>query len=216
MHFEILVEDISGEKMLEILVPKILNTGNNTFKIHHYNGIGSIPKGMKTVQDSSKRALLNQLPKLLAGYGRTFQENRNFYTVIVICDLDNRDKDKFLEELNKILENTNPAPQASFCLAVEEGEAWLLGDWSAIKKAYPKAKENIFSSYKNDSICGTWEKLADIVYPGGHELLLKKGAQSPGYEKTQWAQNITPYMDVNKNKSPSFNNFKKTLEEYCS
>ena len=55
MHFEILIEDKSGEEMLLRLMPKILKFPKNTYKIHSYNGIGSIPKGMKTVQDPSKR-----------------------------------------------------------------------------------------------------------------------------------------------------------------
>jgi len=38
MHFEILVEDISGKTALEILVPKIINTEQHTFKIHAYKG----------------------------------------------------------------------------------------------------------------------------------------------------------------------------------
>lgn len=45
MHFEILVEDLSGKKMLDILVPKIIGSAH-TFKIHCYNGIGNIPKDL--------------------------------------------------------------------------------------------------------------------------------------------------------------------------
>lgn len=212
MHFEILIEDKSGEEMLNRLMPKMLNSSDNTYKIHSYNGIGSIPKGMKTVQDPSKRALLNQLPRLLSGYGKASQ---NFeMTVIVICDLDDRNQTDFLKELNALLNSCNPAPNAHFCLAIEEGEAWLLGDWNAIKKAYPKAKEQIFKTYKNDCICGTWEKLADVIYPGGKEILIKQGPQSQGLAKTEWAKNICFHMDVENNKSPSFNNFKQCIQKY--
>ena len=211
MHFEILIEDVSGEKMLDNIVPKIIDTQSNTFKIHSYKGIGSIPKGMKTVQDPSKRALLNQLPRLLSGYGKI---NGYPIAVIVVCDLDNRDKDTFLSELNAVLAKCNPAPKTSFCLAIEEGEAWLLGDWTAIKTAYPKAKEQIFKTYENDKICGTWEKLADVIYSGGREALLKAGTQAQGIAKSEWAEKISPLMNVTVNKSPSFNVFKSALESY--
>ena len=37
MHFEILIEDISGKTALEILIPKIISD-ENTFNIHSYKG----------------------------------------------------------------------------------------------------------------------------------------------------------------------------------
>ncbi len=42
MHFEILVEDLSGKKALDILVPKILGN-THSFVVHSYKGIGRIP-----------------------------------------------------------------------------------------------------------------------------------------------------------------------------
>jgi hypothetical protein len=38
MHFEILVEDISGKTALEILIPKIISTEQHTFEIHPNKG----------------------------------------------------------------------------------------------------------------------------------------------------------------------------------
>ena len=38
MHFEILVEDISGKTALEIIIPKIISTQQHTFEIHRYKG----------------------------------------------------------------------------------------------------------------------------------------------------------------------------------
>jgi len=66
-------------------------------------------------------------------------------------------------------------------------------------------------SYVNDSICGTWELLADAIYPGGHKTLENK--KMVGAEKLQWAEKIAPQMDVERNYSPSFNNFRTKLEE---
>lgn len=68
-------------------------------------------------------------------------------------------------------------------------------------------------SYTNDSICGTWEKLADAVYPGGARALSAKGWQAVGVEKSKWAKKKSPNMDTEKNLSPSFCYFRGKMKE---
>ena len=202
MHFEFLIEDQSSAKSMDILLPKLL-AGKATYRIiRPYKGLGkSIPKKLQPKSDASKRILLNQLPRLLRGYGNV----PNIGCIVVICDLDDRNEKDFLSELNIVLQACNPKPNACFCFAIEEFEAWYLGDLDAIKKAFPKAKDNILNSYKNDSICGTWELLANAVYKGGSKVLEKKGWQATGKEKSNWAERISPHMKIDNNKSPSFN-----------
>ena len=214
MHFEILVEDQSGKKALDILVPKIIGD-DHTFIVHLYKGIGHIPKNLGSRGDASKRILLDQLPKLLRGYGNTFANYPEDYpaVVILVCDLDDKCLKAFRQELFNILDACAPKPETRFCIAIEEGEAWFLGDIPAVKSAYPKAKDAILNAYVNDSICGTWERLADAVYSGGSSALLAKGWQSVGIEKSQWAEKITPHMDVTNNASPSFAYFRQKLLE---
>ena len=165
MHFEILVEDPSGKNALDILMPKILGN-QHSFRVINYRGDGGIPKNLRSWTDASKRILLNQLPKLLRGYGRTFAGYPPNYSaaVIVVCDLDDRCLKTFRQDLFAVLNACNPKPETRFCVAVEEGEAWLLGDISALKAAYPRAKEDVLHGYQNDAICGTWELLADAVF----------------------------------------------------
>ena len=165
--------------------------------------------------NASNRILLDQLPKLLNGYGKTFANYPDDYpvAVILVCDLDSKNLDDFLQELKDVLEACHLKPETRFCIAIEEGEAWFLGDIAAIKSAYPRAKDAILNSYQNDSICGTWEKLAEAVYPGGLQVLSKQGWQMIGKEKSKWAEEITPYMDVDNNNSPSFNFFKDKIQE---
>ncbi len=62
-----------------------------------------------------------------------------------------------------------------------------------------------------DSICCTWEKLADAIYTGGALALKKKGWPGPGQEKCKWAETISPHMDIETNQSPSFRAFKECL-----
>lgn len=211
MHFEILVEDQSGKKALELLVPKIISTEHNTYRIISYKGIGRIPSKLSSNADPSKRILLDQLPRLLNGYGRAFTDFSA--VVILICDLDDKDLKVFLSELSAILDACNPKPKTKFCIAIEEGEAWFLGDIHAIKKAYPSAKEVALHNYKNDSICGTWELLADAVYSGGSHALASKGWQAIGAEKSEWAMKITPFMDIDANQSPSFCYFRDEMQK---
>ncbi len=213
MHLEILVEDQSGKKALEILVPKIIGN-SHTYLIHAYKGIGRIPKDMKDTNGAAKRILLDNLPKLLKGYGKTFSSHQNFSAaVVLVCDLDDKCQKTFRDQLYQILISCNPKPKTRFCFAIEEGEAWFLGDFDAIRSAYPNAKNYVLTSYVNDSICGTWEKLADAIYKGGASALIKKGWQAVGVEKSKWAKEITPHMDIDKNQSPSFQHFKQKLHE---
>ena len=208
MHFEILVEDQSGKKALDTLVPKIIGD-KHTFRVIAYKGIGRIPKRMNSSVEASKRILLDKLPRLLNGYGKSW---KNYPAALfVVCDLDDKCLKAFRQELFDVFNACKPPPETRFCIAIEEGEAWFLGDIPAIKSAYPKASDSVLKAYANDSICGTWEKLADAVYPDGASALSSKGWQSIGREKSVWSEKITPFMDVENNASPSFNYFRSKL-----
>ena len=159
--------------------------------------------------------MLDQLPRLLRGYGNTFANYPANYpaAVILVCDLDDKCLKAFREELFTVLDTCNPKPETRFCIAIEEGEAWLLGDIPAIKVAYPNARNNVLNRYENDSICGTWELLADAVSQGGSSALRRRGGQAVGIEKSAWAEHITPHTNVEVNKSPSFRYFRTKIQE---
>ena len=214
MHFEVLVEDRSGKTALDILIPKIVGD-RHTFRVIPYRGIGRIPRNLTTHTDASKRQLLDQLPRLLMGYGKTFAQYSSNYpaAVILVCDLDDKCLKTFRQELYAVLNECHPKPATRFCIAIEEFEAWFLGDIRAIKAIYPGAEINLLNRYENDSICGTWERLADVVYNGGSSELKNKGWQAVGREKSSWSKNITPRMDVDNNASPSFCYFQRKLRE---
>ena len=98
-----------------------------------------------------------------------------------------------------------------FRLAIEEIEAWYLGDQDALLAAYPKAKQDVLGKYAQDSVCGTWELLADAVYPGGSAAIKKVGGRLPGQVKDEWAEKIGPLMDLERNVSPSFGKLRDGL-----
>jgi hypothetical protein len=212
MHFELFIEDFSGKKALDILVPKIISPTKNTFKTYPYKGIGKIPNDLHRSPDPNKKLLLNKLPAILKAYGKWSISDD--LTVIVVVDCDTRDCMTFKQELTNVLGSCNPRPAAFFRIAIEEIEAWLLGDKTAIEKAYPKMNQREYAEYRQDSANGTWEKLADITLSREAAKYLKKATFFEiGKQKIEWAQRIGACMDINNNASPSFNCFKKKLEE---
>jgi len=212
MHFEILVEDASGKIALESILKKILdpNEQEHTYRIISYKGIGRIPKDLRGTTDPQKRILLDRLPKLLRGYGKSLQDFSA--AVIVVVDLDDKNCLMFKQEMIDILNACNPQPTTLFRIAIEEIEAWLLGDLNAVRTAYPRAKEQVLNAYGQDSICGTWEKLADAVYSGGSEKLKQLGWPHTGRAKCEWANNIACHLDVECNQSKSFQVFRDGIK----
>ena len=207
MHIELLVEDQSGSRLLELLLPKIVGPVGqpHTWRIHAYKGIGRLPKGLQAKGDPNRRILLDRLPQLLRGYGRT----PGIEAVIVVLDADNRDCKAFLSELTNLASTIGSKPL--FRLAIEELEAWYLGDREALRLAYPRAKKAPLDAYRQDAVCGTWELLADCLYPGGSAAIKKAGWPLPGQIKHQWAESIGAVMEPERNVSPSFRKFYEGL-----
>jgi hypothetical protein len=202
MHLEILTEDSSGKRLLEHLVPKLIGEFGDphTWRIHSYRGIGRIPPGLSATSDPSTRILLEQLPRLLRGYVST----PGIDAVIVVLDSDNRDCSAFLAQLRALAESCGAANLTMFRLAIEEVEAWYLGDRAALQRAYPGARLRNLESYIQDKICGTWEILAEAIHPGGMSAVQKTGWPLPGQIKYEWASRIGPLMHPDVNQSPSF------------
>ncbi len=207
MHFEILVEDRSGSIVLEHILEKILGANGevHSWRIHPYRGVGRLPTNLRGVTDPSNRILLDRLPQLLQGYGRSLPDSS---AVVVVVDADDKDCITFKQELLGVLYACDPCPKTLFRIAIEEGEAWLLGDRAAVKSAYPNARDSVLDSYVQDSVCGTWEVLADAVHSGGSKLLKKLGYPAAGIAKCDWARDIAPHLDVNQNQSKSFQVFR--------
>jgi hypothetical protein len=94
MHIEVLVEDRSGLRLLEHLMPKLIgpHSAPHTWRLHAYRGIGRIPAGLSARSDPSKRILLDQLSRLLRGYANL----PGIDAVVVVLDADARDCAAFL------------------------------------------------------------------------------------------------------------------------
>ena len=175
-----------------------------------FHGIGGFSKKKKNAQEMKTGKLLTDLAIYLDGFNKTYKDISNYpFALFIVIDNDDNDPDAFRVQLENVAQEKQVVIDHVFCLAVEEMEAWLLGDEKALFEAYPKAKHAIYQTYLQDSICGTWEKLADIIYPGGKMKLKKDNPTYAGIGKVknEWATNIGNRMDIDRNVSPSFNFF---------
>lgn len=209
MYYQFLTEDRSGAALIEIVMEKIKQTHPDlSYQIKPFGGIGHLPKG-NTAKDIKTKKLLNSLPTYLRGFDKSL---RNISAVIVVVlDNDDRDAAKFQKELEAVAEQNRIIVDHIVCLAIEEIEAWLLGDEDAVRAAYPQARLSVLHSYVQDSICGTWETLADAVYKGGQQKMKKQHFSERGRIKNEWAREIGAHLDLTNNRSPSFNRFLSEL-----
>lgn len=212
MHFQYLVEDQSGAALIRILMQKIVELyPNATYDCKGFRGIGGFTR-KNTIKETKTGKLLNDLATYLRGFDRSLQSFPS--VIIVVLDSDDHDVQQFRSELEAVAMQNMIKIDHVFCLAVEEIEAWLLGDRHALLSAYPHAKMHVLNTYVQDSICGTWEVLADAVYPGGTSKLSREHASfiEIGKLKAKWAQKIGIHMDLKSNESPSFNDFIHEIE----
>ena len=210
MEVHFLVEDVSGAKFLEAFLQKyIAEKPEVTFNytIRPYKGIGGLKKGADAGNIKSQQ-LLTDLPKRLRALNVALSGNPDS-SVFIVLDNDTRNPEAFRAQLEGLLSANQITVDSVFCIAVEEMEAWLLGDIEAMQQAYPKLADRIaskISSYQQDSICGTWEFLADILTKGGIAKFRKMtpSPQDVGMKTSEWAENIGCHMNIRNNCSPSF------------
>ena len=208
MHFEILVEDESGRIAIESILQNILgkNHAVHSWRMFSYKGLGRIPNNLHATKDPNKRILLDRLPKLLRGYGRSLPQPS---AVIVVVDLDDKDCTVLKQDLLNVLKACDPQPNALFRIAIEESEAWLLGDRNAVKAAYPRARDAVL-----DGLC-TGQYMRYVGGSGGRRTIQAgrcdsrgSGYHETGKAKCEWAEKIARHMDMDKNRSKSFQVFR--------
>ncbi len=190
MHIEFLVEEPSMEMALKFIVPKIIGS-QHTFLIHNF-------------QD--KKRLLKQLPKRMQAYANFIPSD---WRIVVVVDRDNDDCKKLKQKLctasRLVIEKKGNV--VLHRIAIEELEAWFLGDIPAIRVEYPKVPVNLAKNKKfrdPDAIKGgTWETLDKLLKDYGYQ----------GLFKTQFAQRIAPNMNVENNRSKSFQVFRDGIRK---
>lgn len=211
MHFEILVEGQSELTALSILMPAIVGKylEPHSWKIHKHRGIGRLPDDFDSRPNANDMTLLHQLPAKIKAYSKAPLEHR---VVVVLIDLDANDEKVLLNRLNSIMKHCDNKIEVNFLLAVEELEAWYMGDRQALVKYNSSINQGELDNYVQDSICGTWETLARA--DDSSFLSFKKRDPRSLDKKKEWSKKIPPHMNVSINQSPSFNVFIKCISSY--
>ncbi|SNC75951.1 protein of unknown function [Hymenobacter gelipurpurascens] len=196
MHIEFLLEEPSAEAALNILLPKLLPP-DATWSCYPHRG---------------KTDLFQRLPGRLKTYARQFPHQPDLRVVILMdADTDCRRRKAELEKVVAdvgLLTKTTAVGQPFRIitrLAVQELEAWFLGDREAIQTAYPRVRPQHFSGLPHDpdAISDTWETLWRVLQEGKYYLA--------GKAKVEWAETISPHLDPERNQSASFQYFRQGL-----
>ncbi|MBF0141686.1 MAG: DUF4276 family protein [Magnetococcales bacterium] len=140
MKFEILVEGVSDKTTLWNILPRILGPRKQPHEwfIRKHQGIGKLPDAPDARIKSTDNTLLGQLPTKLKAYGKAKGQDE---IVVVLVDLDGKDESTFRTRLEGLVAMIDPRPNVLVCFAIEETEAWYLGDQAALFKAFPEARD---------------------------------------------------------------------------
>jgi hypothetical protein len=190
MHIEILVEEQSAEEALKILLPRLLSP-DTTYRLLNFQG---------------KHNLLRQLPARLRGYAAWLTDD---YRIVVLVDEDRQDCLDLKQQLETEAQHAGLSTktgaggsrfQVLNRIAVEELEAWFLGDIDALRQAYPRLPATLAATpkFRNPDAVpgGTWEAL--------ERTLKKYGYFKGGYRKVEAARAIAPHLEPDRNRSRSF------------
>jgi hypothetical protein len=193
MFIEVLVEGGSDVPTIKEVLTRRFNLRENLdFKIHPHRGKGHLPDSAYSATNPKDRTLLHQLPAKL----RAYAHYSNDYCIIVLVDADDEDCIVLKQNLLQIYDELMNKPDCVlFRIAVEEIESWFIADPDAVRAAYPRAKINKIDGIPPDKVIGAWEHLADV-------LDLKR-CDCAGSDKIEWAQKISPHLNLDDPKSTS-------------
>ena len=210
MLIEILSEDKSGAVVVERLSERITESEGikAQVNVHPHRGCGSLPKDMTAKPPKFANSLLDLLPSELRAYNKIYAGKD--IILIIAMDSDDKDPQALRQEIYSVAAKFAPDIRSVVGISTEEIEAWVLGDKSAIIEAYPDTNKAVLDSYVQDSVCGTWEILCRAVSDNAEELI-DIGYPAIGHYKALWTENISRYMQPQRNVSPSFNTFKMAL-----
>lgn len=186
MTIHILVEGPSERAFIEPWAARLLK--NHPVKVHPHEGKGKLPQDPSVPPARHHRGLLHQLPAKLRAFADALNPDAD--SVLILVDADNEHCVDLTTQLRDIATTFSPGLRVVVRIAVEETEAFYLGDLKAVQKAFPDADMASAREYVPDSICSTWEFFGRVVRDGGGN-------------KVAWAEAIGPHLTTNPAKSRS-------------
>jgi hypothetical protein len=196
MTLHILVEGPSERAFLEPWAARLLH--GHPVRVHPHQGKGKLPTDMTARPEPKRRGLLDQLPATLRGFAKSLDPKKD--GVVVLVDADEDDAQNLASRIQRLATACCGAVRVSVTLAIEETEAFYLGDLRALERAFPDADLRRARAYVPDSIVATWELFGEIVHDGGGN-------------KVAWAEAMGKVVTVQpgRNRSPSFNDLLRAL-----
>lgn len=188
MIVHVLVEGPSERALIESWAPRAFP--GHTFRAHPHEGKGSLPRRGK--KNPTGTGVLDLLPATLEAYAATRATEDD--AIVVLVDADDDDCTELVRQLSAMAGRLAPRPQRLvFRIAIEETEAFYLGDLHALRAAFPDADMAKATRYAPDSVVGTAELFGEIVDDGG-------------MNKVSWATEMGPRLTTQpgKSRSPSF------------
>jgi len=182
---EILTEEPSMEHFLRGILPNVLP---NDYKID----INCFIRAHRGKSDLKK-----SLPRKMQAYSRYGYPVK----VLIIHDQDSNDCKNLKNELIESCGNT--AIPFIVRIACKELENWYLGQLAAIESVYPETRASSLVNkpkYRNPDLLN-----------GADEL----NRMTRNFSKTQAAREISQYMDIDHNTSPSFNHTINAIRQLC-
>lgn len=191
IHLEVLVEERSAEPVVRRIANDVFPAGA-TVEVRVFDG---------------KQDLLACLDERLRGYRNWGLDGLR---VLVLIDRDDDDCQGLKQRLEAAAHGAGLTTRSTavdgwfhVCnrIAIEELEAWFLGDEAALQAEFPR-----LASFANkqrfrdpDAVPGAWEAL--------EKLLQLRGYYRSGLRKVDLATRIAPHLHLDNNRSASFNAF---------
>lgn len=175
-RIEILVEEPSMKEFLSILLPRVITQPwvlNENYFIRAFEGKSDLKKNIP-----SKVKYLSNWSHEKVG-------------IVVLQDQDSADCKMLKQNLMELCEQHGNCPKL-VRIVCRELEAWYIGDFEAIHKAYESFKYQTYSSkakFRVPDNCNAYDELRKIL---------------PEFQKVGGAKKIAPFIDVEANKSVSF------------
>jgi hypothetical protein len=199
MTLHILVEGPSERAFFDRWLLRFLP--NRDVWVHPHQGKGSLPADLNGRPDNKRRGLLDQLPATLRGLAGSPEVDG----VLVMLDADSDDPLTLKANIVAVAQSCAPALRVGVSVAVEETEAFYLGDLRALQRAYPHADHQAARAYVPDSICGTWELFGQII-------------GDDGGNKVAWAEAMGPCVTavLGQSRSPSFQRMAREINSLAT
>lgn len=185
-RIEILVEETSMKEFLILLLPRVLPDNwilNHNYFIRSFEGKQDLQKG---------------IPNKIKVFSNWRREKVG---VVILQDQDSSDCKELKEKLVALCEQNGNCPKL-VRIVCKELEAWYIGDFEAVSKAYRNFTYQNYvnrAKFRNPDECNAYNELKRIL---------------PEFQKVSGAKKIAPFIDVERNKSESFKQTIQGIKEF--